>query len=264
MYLALIAKRLSPGTVRRAATVLHAALNDAVHRGLISHNPADNTTMPAVRKYEPTVLSEEQVLAYLEDARQTATTSIYALYTTAAGTGMRLGELLGAPEDAVDLRQRLLHVRQTLVRAGVVLIYGQPKTQRSRRAILLPEVAVEAIRAALHWKKHQRLRLGPAWRDAGLIFCGPRGRPIHLSNLHRRDHRPRLARLGLPPTRIHDLRHFHATFLIASGIDPRTSADRLGHSSASFMLKTYAHAVARAQEHAAAVANDLLTRSGRF
>ena len=70
--------------------------------------------------------------------------------------------------------------------------------------------------------------------------------------------------LGLPPTRIHDLRHFHATFLIASGLDPRTSADRLGHSSASFMLKTYAHAVARAQEHAAGVANDLLTRSGRF
>jgi hypothetical protein len=50
---------------------------------------------------------------------------------------------------------------------------------------------------------------------------------------------------------------------IASGIDPRTSADRLGHSSASFMLKTYAHAVAGAQEHAAAVANGLLTRSGR-
>jgi integrase len=71
-----------------------------------------------------------------------------------------------------------------------------------------------------------------------------------------RDHTPRLERLGLPRTRIHDLRHFHGTALVASGVDARTVADRLGHSSVSFMLQTYAHAVATAQEHAASVAND--------
>ena len=59
------------------------------------------------------------------------------------------------------------------------------------------------------------------------------------------------------------MRHFHATALVAGGVDARTVADRLGHSSVSFMLSTYAHAVARAQEQAAAVANESLTKMGR-
>ncbi len=68
-------------------------------------------------------------------------------------------------------------------------------------------------------------------------------------------------RLGLPHARIHEWRHFHGSSLVASGVDARTVADRFGHSSISFMLQTYAHAVATAQEHAVAVANDLLTKS---
>lgn len=252
---------LAPATVRRAASVLHAALKDAVRRGQIVRNPMDSTTPPAVPKYQPTVLSEEQVLAYLADARETATPALYALYCTAATTGMRIGELLGLPETAVDLAARTLRVERTLVAAGRTPVFGDPKTPSSRRTVLLPEIAVDAIRAALRWKREQRLRLGEAFHGSGLLFCGPRGRPIFLSNLHRRDHRRRLARLNLPATRIHDLRHFHATFLVANGVDPRAAADRLGHSNPSFMLKTYAHSVARAQERSAALANELLTRS---
>lgn len=106
-------------------------------------------------------------------------------------------------------------------------------------------------------------RLGPRFRDAGLLFCGPTGRPIFLSNLHRRDHLPRLRRLGLPRTRIHDLRHFHATFLIGNSVDARTVADRLGHSSPSFTLSTYAHAVAHAQAGAVSLVDAMFIRTGR-
>lgn len=69
-----------------------------------------------------------------------------------------------------------------------------------------------------------------------------------------RDHLPRLERLRLPRVRLHDLRHAHATFLIAAGVDHRTVADRLGHASPSFTLATYA--AAAAQQRATAVANE--------
>ena len=56
--------------------------------------------------------------------------------------------------------------------------------------------------------------------------------------------------------------NFHATHLIAAGVDYRTVGDRMGHRSPSFTIATYAHAAARAQERAAAIANDLLMKSG--
>jgi integrase len=87
--------------------------------------------------------------------------------------------------------------------------------------------------------------------------------PLNPSNIRNRDHLPRLKRLRLPHVRLHDLRHAHATYLVAASVDHRTVADRLGHASPSFMLATPAHAALAAQQRAAAVANELLMKSGR-
>jgi len=262
LYVTLLQDGLAPATVRRSAGILHVALEAAVERGLILHNPQDNTTPPRVPKYQPTVLPPEQIIHYLDDACQNATPSLYALYVTAATCGLRIGELLGLPEGAVDLSGHLLRVNRALIDAGATPVYKQPKTDSGARTVLLPDTAVDAIRAALVWKKQQRLKLGAAYRDAGVLFCGPKGRPLNPSNIRNRDHLPRLVRLDLPRTRLHDLRHFHATFLVARGVDPRTVADRLGHASPSFTLATYAHASTRAQAQAAAIANELLTKNG--
>lgn len=94
--------RLSPTTVRQIAAILSASLNEAVRRGLILRNPCANTTPPAPAPYDPTLLSPEQIQSYLDDAREKAIPTVYALYVTACGTGMRLGELLGLRE--ADLR----------------------------------------------------------------------------------------------------------------------------------------------------------------
>jgi integrase len=125
---------------------------------------------------------------------------------------------------------------------------------------LVGGTAVDAIKAVLRWKREQRLRLGPQFRDCGLVFCGPAGRPLNPSNIYQRDHLPRLVRLGLQRFRIHDPRHFHATYLITAGVDSRTAADRLGHADPGFLTRTYAHAVVAAQERAVSVANELLTK----
>lgn len=49
-----------------------------------------------------------------------------------------------------------------------------------------------------------------------------------------------LTKLGLPPqTRFHDLRHAHATMLLASGADLKSISDELGHSSITITGNLY-------------------------
>jgi integrase len=83
----------------------------------------------------------------------------------------------------------------------------------------------------------------------------------HANNIRYRDHYPRLTRLKLPRIRPHDLRHGHASHLVAAGVDHRTVADRVGHSSPSFTRATYVHGVSEAQRRAAEVASTLLALS---
>lgn len=254
---------LSPATVRQIAAIVHCSLEDAVRQGLAARNPADNATPPSVPEPERTVWTPEQVAAYLADAHETATPSVFAFYMAMFGTGCRPGELLGAPEEAVDLTRRppVLHVRTTLVRAGREPVLGQPKTAKGRRIIVLPDEAAAAIKDALRWKKERRLRLGPKFRDGGTLFCTPRGRPLDRRVLRARDHMPRVRRLGLPDARIYDMRHVSITHGVAAGVDPRTMADRVGHTDPGYMMRRYAHAVTAAQERAAAVASTLLVLS---
>ncbi len=258
LYLALLEGDISRSTVKRIAQLLHTALAHAVKTGRILKNPCVGTTPPAADEYEATLPTIPQLQTYLDDAKATATPAEYALYVAAAGTGARLGELLGLPEEAFE--GRVIHIERTLRRAGRDPAYGKPKTKRGRRAVLLPDEATEAIRAALLWKRERRLKLGPKYRDSGLLFVGPIGRPMNPSNLRNRDHSPRLARLKLPRFRLHDLRHLQGTYLNAQRIDARHIADRLGHSRASFTMDRYVHADPRGQEQAAAIANELLMK----
>jgi integrase len=64
--------------------------------------------------------------------------------------------------------------------------------------------------------------------------------------------------LGLRNLRLHDLRHFAATRLLAAGVPVRTVSGRLGHANASTTLTVYAHFLAASDQAAADVMGDLL------
>ncbi len=206
-------------------------------------------------------MSPEQLQAYLEDAKGTSPIYLWVLYWTKAGTGLRFGEALGLHDTDVDLEQGTLSVQQTLKQSGPNAKFGKPKTDRSRRTVTLPVQVVDGLRQLRKWRKEQRLRLGPKYRDHGLVFCLPDGRPLHQNNIRQRDHYPRLKRLGLPRIRLHDFRHTHGTQLIAAGVDARTLADRLGHSSPAFTMSVYVHGTNEAQRRAALVASKMLVKT---
>ena len=55
----------------------------------------------------------------------------------------------------------------------------------------------------------------------------------------------------LPRVRFHDLRHSHATQLLASGVHPKIASERLGHASVGITLDLYSHVTETMQEDAA-------------
>ncbi len=92
-------------------------------------------------------------------------------------------------------------------------------------------------------------------------MCLVDGRPLHpktLSYYFERETR----RLGLPPIRLHDLRHTHATLALQAGVHPRVVQERLGHANVSITLDTYSHVDLDMQAAAAARVAALLTAPG--
>lgn len=86
----------------------------------------------------------------------------------------------------------------------------------------------------------ERLAVGDAWEDSGLVFATRDGGPIHPRNDYRSFQRL-LAQAGIRRVRVHDLRHTAASLLRAQGVDARTVMEVLGHSQVDLTLNVYTH-----------------------
>ena len=103
-----------------------------------------------------------------------------------------------------------------------------------------------------------RLVMGPGYTDRGYLFAMPDGRHWHPDSIGQAFDRL-VASGGLPRIRLHDLRHTHASHLLAAGVNVKVVSERLGHASASFTLDTYGHVLPGQQAEAAAAAAALIT-----
>jgi integrase len=120
--------------------------------------------------------------------------------------------------------------------------------------------AVNALRQRARRNRKQAVT-GPAYNDQGLVFCRPDGRPLRPARvLHR--FRELTDAAGLPRVRVHDLRHFAATIMIASGVPLAMVSKTLRHSTLSTTVDIYGH-LTRQAAHEAAVYGDHLSRRAR-
>jgi integrase len=95
-----------------------------------------------------------------------------------------------------------------------------------------------------------------------LVFCQSTGKPLHDNNIRLRDLKLLCEKLGLPYHRaIHNFRHAHGSHLLQRGVSIKVVQERLGHSSASFTLQTYAHVLAGMEAQAAQVVSEMLNGS---
>ncbi len=167
-------------------------------------------------------------------------------------TGMRRGEISALRWRHIDFATATLLVQRANAQPKSGVKEKQTKTRQQRRIAIDPQTAALLLEHRERWEQRRAL-LGIAFRDDLFVFSpvpdasAPYG-PRSLSHRYRR-----LAiKLGLRSTRLHSLRHYSATELIAAGVDVRTVAGRLGHGSGgATTLKVYAAFVDEADRRAA-------------
>jgi integrase len=239
---------LSAQTVLHLHRVLHGALAQAVRWQLITINPAAAVQPPRVTRPKIRVPTPDEVERIVGTAEGT---TMYMPVLIAVATGMRRGEILALQWRSVDLEKGLVRVVRTLQRHRHGTEIGEPKTQRGRRTIVVPEFAVEILRQHRKVQAAQRLRAGSDWRDEDLVVTNASGGPMDAGEVTRRFKRL-AADAGAPGVRFHDLRHAYATMLLASGVHPKIASEALGHSTVGITLDTYSHVLPTMQAEAAA------------
>lgn len=241
---------LSTRTTRYVHAIVRHALADAVRWGLVTRNVAETADPPRAQRNRQAMRTwtADQLRAFLASRSDDR---LYAMWLLAASTGMRRGEVLGLSWDAVDLDAGRLEVRRALTAVGYKLHWTEPKTGKGRRSVALDPATVEALKAHRKAQLEERLALGPAWVDNGLVFCREDGEPIHPDRFSK-VFGQHVKALGLPRIRLHDLRHTHATLALRANVHAKVVQERLGHASIALTLDTYSHAIPAMQEDAAA------------
>ncbi len=248
---------LSGGTVLNLHLVLTQALSQAVRWGYLASNPAAGAQPPRPRRAEAAQIDaalSERILAAARGTRFECPAAI------AISTGMRRGEILGLRWSDLDPDFSLAHVRRSLQPTRRGLVFEQPKTKRSRRAVMLPAFLRPHLERQREDQQHRRSKLGAAWCETDLVIDRGDGAPLHPDTLSSR-WGVFLSRAGLPHVRFHDLRHAHATLMLQQGVHPKVVSERLGHASVGITLDTYSHVLPAMQAEATRAFDELFSQS---
>lgn len=237
---------LSAQSVVHFHRVLHKALAQAVKWQLLARNPVDAVEPPRAERQEMRALDEHETASLLGHLGENR---LYMPTLLAATTGLRRGEILGLRWESVDLTSATLAVVQSLEQTKDGLRFKSPKTHRSRRSIALPAMTVEALRVHKVAQAKERLALGPAWEEHGLVCPRPGGAPWAPDGFSTA-FAAFVRRSGMKSFRFHDLRHSHASHLLRAGVHPKIVSERLGHSSVGITLDTYSHVLPGMQQDA--------------
>ncbi|MEU2162408.1 site-specific integrase [Streptomyces sp. NPDC019208] len=198
---------------------LSQVLGDAVYAKKLATNPCSKRTTPGAGKPRPYVATEAQLWQLYELADEKYRPALLL----GAFAGLRVAEVCGLRPADVDLDARII--------LPAVQYPAQPlKTEMSMTAIPIPDSFAGELKRLLDGRTD-----GWVVADDGGAQLGPWKVERHMRRIRKKVD-------GLPEAfRFHDLRHFFASLLIASGSDVKVVQHRLRHSSAKTTLDTYGH-----------------------
>lgn len=242
----------STKSIKNAHSVLSAVLEQEVEAGRASRNVAKGVRMPTDKRQtvEKVFLSQEQFVRLLTEIPEHYQLFVETLY----GTGMRWGEATALTPQAFnfEVTPATVRVDRAWKQGKDSKPYvGTPKTRRSLRTVTLPGNLAAELAARCG-------EIGPG----EYLFVSARGLPLRSGPFHTRVWQPAVtaAALGVRP-RVHDLRHSHASALIAAGVSLPVVQRRLGHESIQTTIDVYGHLAPDAYAGATEAAEAMLSQA---
>jgi integrase len=239
-------------TANKCRRLLYSAMKQAVRWELITRNPVDAVDPVKEQASRPKLWDQKQVRKFL---RLHATHRHFAAFYTLITTGLRRGELLGLRWEDVSVDG--LWVRQTVKIVENRPRIGAPKTRSSQRFVALPPDTIAVLERHRAVQDATKALVSDGWSHPELVFPSETGTIMDPKNFYRAWNHA-VEQAGLPPTRIHDMRHLHVSLLILAGEDAKTVSERAGHTSTSFTLDRYGHVFQEQRHRSAKSLDDLL------
>jgi len=261
-YYALLSKErgLSPATIRHVHAVFRGAFGQAVKWGIVPMNPAVSASPPKLRSRDinpPAIVDVKRMLELADEDDP----EYGALLRVLTATGARRGEVCGLRWSDLDRSTRTLSITRSIASVAGGTVVKDTKTHASRR-IALDDATVAVLDAQRRRLEERAAACELELDPDGYVFTesADGGDPLHPDTITKRFTRVR-KHAGLDGVRLHDLRHLHATQLLAAGVPVRTVSGRLGHANAATTLNVYAHFLEASDREAADVIADLLGES---
>ncbi|WP_419830608.1 tyrosine-type recombinase/integrase [Methylobacterium sp.] len=239
---------LAPRSVHHMHRILRQALGQAVKWQILVRNPADAVDPPKVERTKMRALDANETATLLAHFRPTR---MFVPILLGALCGLRRGEVTALRWRAVDFATGHLAIVESTEQTKAGTRAKDTKSGRSRR-VALPSLAVEELRRHRARQAEELLKLGVRLTDDDHVFAQADGRPVQPNSLTHEFTRILALSKTLPRIRFHDLRHSHATQMLAGGVHPKIAQERLGHSSIAITLDLYSHVLPGMQEDAAA------------
>ncbi|MDH6499485.1 tyrosine-type recombinase/integrase [Streptomyces sp. SAI-149] len=250
-------KITSAATMHRINATLSSFLGIGIKRGEYSTNWAQFVELPAAKRPKPLVWTPERVEQWRQTGEKPGPVMVwtpeqtgqfldfvsddrlYPLWHIFIFLGPRRGEMCALPWPEVHLTSRWLRVSAQIVEVAYRL-YGEPPKADSVRTISMSAESVEVLHEWRMAQEKERTQWSgaQALTESDRVFTQENGEPYHPDWISRRF--KRLVELsGLPPVRLHDLRHISATLSLLAKNDIKVVQERLGHSSRQITSDTY-------------------------
>ena len=240
---------LAPGTIKTRLHNVRGVFRAAHRERLIGTDPTHGVTLPRGRRAEHAMTIPTP--ADVGDLLHAADSSFRPFVAVCAFAGLRLGEAAGLQRRDIQFATGQIHVARQIQRAGGQEIEIRAPKYGSERVVALPEDLGALLQAHIDAVGE----LAEGW-----VFPTPLGTPPHQNTVGYW-WRKTLRDAGMAGVKLHDLRHFYASGLIAAGCDVVTVQRALGHSKPTTTLNTYAHLWPSAENRTRMAAQSLMQAS---
>ena len=244
---------LSARSVTHMHRILRQALQQAVQWQMLVRNPANLVKPPKVERQQMQVLDADATADLIEAARPY---SVFVPILLGVLCGLRRGEIAALRWRSLDLETGQLAVVASTEQTKAGCREKETKSGRCR-TVALPAMLIEELRRHRVQQAQDLLKMGTRVTADHHVVMQADATPLQPNSLTHA-FTLFLAARGLKRVRLHDLRHSHATHMLAAGVHPKIASERLGHSKVGITLDLYSHVLPGMQSEAAGRVDDVI------